>query len=482
MPSRRKKKSHRPLSKKRSIRKKLSTYKKRLNTRLLLEPSEPPGLLIGGKLITSFSEPISLHVLKPTKEFIEEQRKYGLYAPILIMFGDLHSSITDDQRCQSCTCNQGDIKCCMNVTSKEWLEILNNIRTKDNTTHIDLYTEVAPVFATQEKEVSDKMFAFKTNKMFHEVVRTAQKCFGRDASTLAQHSECPFSNIHFHFSDPRGQKEYDSRLRKNKEPLKYYLEMIILEFAEGDFSRVIRYSSNDTITDVEEVFKSIQTEARKILSLKDLSSKDKIKKIFVDLLFDSPYFGGSKNKSLIYKQLSKCKGKMGTIEFWREYANRYFDHYASTYHSTDDWRTKKKIIYDTILQDLNNPNKWDQTSIANRSSMQTNSSRFVAPFYLDIYMMARSFKQPDSLDEHKHIFNPYMVLTYQGSYHSQANSLLLSQTINGIQLYETPIVEIETMPVLTTEETFDYNKLNRCIQLDKRVDVDSMIQEVTSVF
>ncbi len=52
---------------------------------MLLEPSEPPGLLIGGKLITSFSEPISLHVLKPTKEFIEEQRKYGKQKKRLII-------------------------------------------------------------------------------------------------------------------------------------------------------------------------------------------------------------------------------------------------------------------------------------------------------------------------------------------------------------------------------------------------------------
>jgi hypothetical protein len=76
-------------------------------------------LQIGNKKIDRISGPVSMYILKPTEYIFNKYKKFGVNAPVFMLFGDYHNS--NKFMCDKCTCKKGDSKCCHKIYDPDFL-------------------------------------------------------------------------------------------------------------------------------------------------------------------------------------------------------------------------------------------------------------------------------------------------------------------------------------------------------------------------
>ena len=63
-----------------------------------------PGLKLNDLLINRISGPTSITFLKPTRSSLTEFQKIGIELPIILLFGDIHHSVSGT--CNNCVCEE----------------------------------------------------------------------------------------------------------------------------------------------------------------------------------------------------------------------------------------------------------------------------------------------------------------------------------------------------------------------------------------
>ena len=125
--------------------------------------------------------------LKETKENL----------PLVLLWGDEHRD--DSGKCNDCTCNADEKKCCYNIYDKPFLQELDKLAMEYP---VDFYTEYAKDMASIAGLNNPK------NMLFHHFLeQTTKDCHKKELrSNKNYENRCPTQNIRWHYSDPRFMK------------------------------------------------------------------------------------------------------------------------------------------------------------------------------------------------------------------------------------------------------------------------------------
>ena len=166
-----------------------------------LDEKEYPLFLIDGNKINKISGPVVCYYLVPDESTYETYRSKNIYLPLLLLFGDYHSST--NKMCKPC--DQSDA--CYKIYDKELLKLLDSLSTDKDP--VDFYVEtfmdekyehIRYYPAPYSKEEIIKCKYPLTSLIYGDI----EICFKRTKrGTVEYEQKCPTKNIRWHYSDPR---------------------------------------------------------------------------------------------------------------------------------------------------------------------------------------------------------------------------------------------------------------------------------------
>jgi len=339
------------------------------------------GLIINKKRLSSISGPVSFHYLRPKKEVYNDGN--SKYFPLIILFGDVHRS--DINYCSPCTCNLQRKDCCYRLSDPSFLKLIDSMGNYGYT--IDFYTET---FFEGTGE------GFKGGMMEEMTTGNIVTCYNRHLRNTRL-DRCPTKNIRWQAGDVRasGMLIRDIYGGKNIQLIKSnkYLKNSYIEFQLNFIFILIKsyfIYQNDN--------KYYRYKLIEILPKTCFKNIDGFKKFLMNLFegdnfdfkkFASKLFGMmNKDNSAIYKQVKKqTYGNFKDIKQWEDFYVRSLEEYIlisfETTHSL-------KNIFMNLDKYLDNQIPITPTDVIDIQLI----SLYITVSLLDIYTIARIFKQP----------------------------------------------------------------------------------------
>ncbi len=411
-------------------------------------------LTIGGVKISSISGPVSFQLLEPNIDIFNEFKKYDMHLPIVMLFGDIHSSYK--KQCKKCNCSKG----CFSIYSKEFLSLLDSLANDDHP--IDFNTEsyfvnsykdllknpslqLQPHFADEYEESFNKYNKLQsstkgipldllTDSIVPCYLLESKKINLLNSETLYE-KFCPTKNIRWQHVDTRFSNKFNFEYKLNKigELISFFfdnIDNITLNTFKKKIKETCNYFDNNSFEMIE--YLSI---VEKMMLFNAPSYLEKV--------FDNP----TKYNSLVYKQISKIikqinlKGgniKYSNLSFWKSICDVYHQkilqdtinedmiwfkengieyEYSKNVKNTQlIFKLIKDIIYNNAFENSFEKLKLIRSYIYNWDGLITG--------ILDLYYVFRAFKKP------KNANNAFLSIGYFGNYHSKNIAVLLSDIMN----------------------------------------------------
>jgi len=398
-----------------------------------------PGLLINGTLVSSISGPVSMHILKPTKEFHESHK-----APIFILFGDQHNS--DENLCTECECSVDNKSCCYEIYSDKFLLLLDEVA-KRNTVyfstesgvaknHQEHLSEATKLIKSIPQERKNILFKYPLRKLSVE----QSACYSQSPETR---NYCPTKHMIWHNADAR---QFEN---------KYDIDAYML-----DFYYLFNYANNLDNFNVQQ-------------TLDKLISKPEYLEILSKFL--EPNFYQIKNQtglSPYKKQINKMEEK--DMNEWNIYVDTYYEKFSKYQYALSEKEKKYLLeIVEAIKEYKDDKEISKILNLIDKKRKDLNRKFFAISetilrfnlVSLDLYFLTRSFK---TTSDGK---NPLISIGYFGALHSKNIRDFL---FNNMRNYEI------VYNVDVDEEQQDTHLANRCLPINKFVNLDGMIEELTS--
>jgi hypothetical protein len=399
-------------------------------------------IILGGKRITSFSNPISVAVLKPTQKFIGQQAQYGLNAPVFLLFGDYHVNLQNT--CKNCTCNLSTRSCCMDVNDQSWMDLLAKVSTADKP--VDIFLEYSTAVVTDSGQRKQFLAdASKSEQMLNDAKNTFKKCF-------AQQKKC---GARYHLTDPRTTINHSA---KNHMP-RYYYDALHLEFELGLISNnKAQIATMKKWAKANSEFKQcMESVLDGLLELTADTNTATFTKRWIDMYFDNPWF---EKNSLVAKQIRKCKGPLADKNTWKQLGLDLANAEARV------TQNQLKKLHSRIKEYVRifKHNGSENTLAADKHLGET--AAFACPQIFDMYNLGRAWKKPDEA------MNPALVTIYQGAFHTESQIKALTRQ----KMYEIAFYEPQNLKFNAKfDKDAESGKISRCIKVEGAINIDSII-------
>jgi hypothetical protein len=391
-------------------------------------------LKINNKKINKISGPVKIIILKPKIDFY---KKYKL--PLFILFSDIHESIRN--MCTDCNCENKFEECCYPIYSKLFLKLFDN-----------LYTDDFPIDFSIEAGIRDDIaFGNKLNRRnvkeypLNILRDNYNTCFNKKIkeNDLNYYKlNCPTENIRWQRGDARFHyyKNY-----------KYTLE----SFSDYLYELIEKNEDEETFE-----FKLFNIEI-------NYPNYKKYLKILRHL-FDSDFFDYIKQYSSVYKQMKKID-----IPFIKD----NFENWVAVYMKYIINRIKPKLkitkneyikFLDKIEKCLEFKNKKDIKDLILFKNKYRHKLRHslisINTAFLDLYFLLRTFKKPQGSKK------TFISIGYFGAYHTENIKYFLTHIMKSYDI----VYEYKK----NDDVIQSYNKIkkeNRCIEFDKKIDLQETI-------
>ena len=431
------------------------------------------GIVLGNKLISSISGPVYISILKPSTYLYNTMR-----APIFVLFGDKHGS--KENLCTECVCI--DKPCCYPVYSDEFLKIIDNLARdpkypvdfsiesgiKNSKTkyglygmdHLSEYDENI-VKAVYRNRMLRNLNNYDNSplKLLRERIESCYNVPLKIKDIEEFNLLCPSPNIRWQLADSR-QSYYKGGYKYDFENFLFDMDALFNLFLD-----------EDKFPKIEEILDSIigkfENKSEYFDILKHILDKDFIKYV-------------PKDNSPIFKQIRNMNQDMQKT--WNNWIKLYYEYiYEITVPKFKiDVPTLKEIlikIIDYIKLFSITDNKDERNKIIEelQKYIKEESKRDVGEkfgfykFYninhiiqdtnligLDLYFLTRSFKKPQGTEQ------PLVSFGYFGATHSKNITHFLLKIMGD---YEQVYLQDESDKTIT----------NRCIKIDKHVDLQGII-------
>ena len=446
--------------------------------------SQSYNITISNKNINSFSGPVSLYILKPKDSFFVKMQKQGIYAPIFMLFGDMHFS--DKNLCNNCNCKHDDNieSCCIPIYSDEFFTLLNNTTTKKFP--IDFYFEGADLKflkgKTTENDKDDLENALENDKSPLGIVRNTM-IFCKDIDNKEKTKCKTISNLRIHYGDSRNNNSFKKTFERfSARTFKDDIEGIL---RQRKYSETINYNfytrSLINRNYGKNPCKGINSDKDKIVYLNAL------RYIYTPNFFEHINIPEIKKNSLVFKQLNKMDPKLQ--EYWLNMISKYFYNVylncKTIFGIEKEYNEFINKIIDFMIFCLENYKEQDEIADYEAFDLQQEyfvknlqkylkdlpsdltdkithlSTSLFAPF-LDLYTLLRSFKKPENN------INSILNVCYFGSEHCENMSYFLKNIMQDYEL----IYEKNNRNYFTKNNT---EKVNRCLTIDKDVNIDEIL-------
>ncbi len=404
------------------------------------------GFIVNNHVIESISGPVYMSVLKPKLTFYKQMK-----APIFILFGDIHTKITNT--CVQCSCSI-DKSCCYSVYSKDFLKLIDDI-SKDPKYPTDFYLEAALTwydkYSTMDKQFYTEIIGYDMadpDVMFY-LIEKIRACYNRqlkNKNKTLYKELCPTEYIRWQLADIRQLDIKDTT---------YIYDNFLFNFKS-------LFTLYQTGSDVQD--------DKLIKILKYISSIPKNKEYLDTLkhITEQNYYDYiDKPTTLIFKQILKMP--LNEQKQWDIWCKKYYDYMYTTLKSTlkTDFDTMKKYIIELINlikeyivnNDINKIKSFLEKIDLSIAYDISNFIMDISIISLDLYFLSRSFKKP--LDSEK----PLISIGYFGRRHCVNIHHFL---MNIVDEYEDVFTENNPR-----DDKIDY----RCIKINKNVNLDDIIKD-----
>jgi len=369
--------------------------------------SSKKDVIFGKDGISAISGPVSFYYLRPKKDVYKKGN--GHYFPLIVLFGDYHSSLATT--CKPCAWNKG--QGCYKLSDLRFLRKLDTLSTPQHP--VDFYTETV---------LSGTGSGFNGGMLKDLTSGEMISCYHHRLRGTS-YDKCPTKNIRWHAGETRmiwtdeliyGYKEdyFMNNLYKNPSNIS---KMEKHTWIEQEFSTILfqlellkkKNNSNvhkkiyrDRINVIlrNGVFKNIEGFQRLLLTLCDDSNGSK----YINLdKFAETFFGMfTKDNSLIYKQIAKQSYlPFRSFQKWVDFYKQSLNYRAYSYiRSLVKSKQEHRILYYIEKQNLR---KTIENLPASLSDPDFDFSNFYLDEYfvtyicaplLDLYTIARIMKQP----------------------------------------------------------------------------------------
>jgi hypothetical protein len=340
-----------------------------------IQPVQPVTLSfmsINGNNISSISGPISFYYFRPTNKLSK--------LPLIVLFGDKHRD--RDNMCTKCACSRTTKSCCYKLSDRPLLQLFDTLGSEDYP--VDFYTETS--FGGTGK-------GFENGEM--EILTTGDmtSCYHHRLRDT-KYNKCPTKNIRWHAGDIRqASSRYFNTFIDNlnssntelayKETSKYFKENM---YVESQMSFIISFMSQGFVPyyvinaiNMSE-FGSFENFKNFIMLL--FEPNDMVYSISSLRTFSSALFSmknSAINKQIQKQSLDELKNKEIWIDLYAASLKDRFDE-ISIYRIMNI----KEQIQSTTLENIDEERKksaWEEIS-------------YIKHPLLDLYVLARMFKQP----------------------------------------------------------------------------------------
>ena len=447
-------------------------------------------LIINNKNINSISGPVSLYILQPRDSFFIKMRKQGIYAPIFMLFGDMHFS--DKNLCVNCSCmyDKNTKKCCIPIYSDEFFTLLNNITSKKFP--IDFYFEGADIKFLKGKISEDDKNSLENDLENDKTplgIFRNKMIFCKDIDNKEKKQCKTISNLRIHYGDSRNNNSFKKTFERfSARTFKDDIEGIL---RQRKYSETINYNfytrSLINRNYGKNPCKGIISDKDKILYLNAL------RYIYTKNFFEHINIPEIKKNSLIFKQLHKMEPKLQ--EYWLNMISKYFYNVylncKTRYGIEKEFNEFINKIIDFMIFCLKSYKEKDEKTdyeafdlqqeyfvknlqkyLKNLSSDLTTKiinllTSLFAPF-LDLYTLLRSFKKPQNN------INSILNICYFGSEHVENISYFLKDIMQEYEL----VYYKNNRNYFTKNNT---NKVNRCLTFDKDINIDEILNQYKQI-
>ena len=407
----------------------------------ILKSFNKNGIKLDNTLITKISGPMSMRILTP---------KSDIKLPLILLFGDLHSGIKG-----ICKCKEDEI--CYIINSKRFIKHFDNIATTEKP--IDFFVESFKY--KQDIEIAKKSKKRIPRDFMSTFTQGPYMCcfFKEDKETEFYKKNCPANNIRWHYGDIRHLNPEINTIKEWYSKFFFESQFFILKKLVDNF---IIFKNKDIETAA--IFKNNMIE---LLQL----NKYKLKEVLLSILsinntlnydkFAKEFFKeikSIKRSSQIYKQIISQKS-FNNFDFWEKIVAKTIEESFNDILYKQIKKTKtnifpvdkvRKIIEFLFVEEKLPISTKRHVEIVNiLENYKLFDEAFLAPlqnFFLDIYFILRTFKNPSVLS-----------IGYFGNYHTKSITRIL---VDFMKIYDTKLI---------TESDEDEE---RCIKINGFFDFD----------
>ena len=399
------------------------------------EPIQPlRHMKINETTISSISGPISFYYFRPTNLLSK--------LPLIMLFGDMHRG--REKMCKKCSCSKETKSCCYKLSDPDFLQLFDSLASHYP---IDFYTETS--FGGTGR-------GFRNGEM--EILTTGDmiSCYHHRLRGT-EYDKCPTQNIRWQAADIRTashiyQYKYTNRNTESEylNTSKYFKYSVYVESQLEVISYMINYGQPLTERYFKgTAFRSFEAFKNFIMILfgpEDVEDEHIFDPYYLENFARALFNFG--NSSAINKQIEKqLLDELKNKEVWAKlYANSIKKIFERRI--TDDEKSEIKLgIQSTTLENINEEqikSCWNRITLG-----------ITAPL-LDIYVLARMFKQPTNDGKvsslsigyfgNKHVENMVEVLTSLGTILNMKKSRSKYEVLARIDADYSKVSRCLTMP------------------------------------
>ena len=417
-------------------------------------------LTINHQTIDKLSGPVTLTILKPKETYFRDLKKNDIYAPIFILFGDHHRSLS--RSCKSCDNN------CYKIYDKQFLKLIDSLAEPDYP--VDFFIEGSgDIINLLPSDIKEKY-----NSLIPRLRENIAACYNRKLRGTTQYEEeCPTKNIRWHFGDARWW------LSNKKYNFEAFIQMFLEDFAENINN--VDLNPKTFLFAVVSVAKKLsqyfpREDVIRYFSLIETTG------LFTEEFSDIWLKGDNDIKSLIKKQLNKVleqsepelnkKFKKKWYNWTMDYIHYYlydnpkndlqFEMFADFYAGLanvflDVIETGGRNIADRMEMILELTNFCKQM----KKDDVVEHWRFTTSIFLDLYTILRAFKKPDETAK-----NAVVTFGCFGAAHVMDMTHFLTKIMSAYDI------------VFSNSIRYIDNNRDpvRCVNIDEDINLDEMIE------
>lgn len=331
------------------------------------EKEDMSGDVIFGGGIKSLSGPVSFYYLRPKKQVYDDGN--GKYFPLIVLFGDVHFSL--EGTCDPCLCDSDTKTCCYKLSDPEFLEKIDTLA--DPLHPVDFYTETF---------LGGTGGGFKGGMLDDLTTGEMLSCYRKD------YEKCPTKNIRWQAGDARHAGDNDKNRKKYIEYQFYQIMNSLQHYGESYPNPENLYLDFFYLLLKESPINVFNIESLKALLLTLIDSEDD--RINFQNFANAFFKLCTKENSLIYKQIVKQNyPPFRDLKEWPDFFRRSME-----FHTSSRYLSIPKLKQ--IIQNLQNvPLILHEVHHRNDIFFIVNFLYDIAHALLDIYTIARIWKQPD---------------------------------------------------------------------------------------